>query len=73
MATRAPATVRAVQGDTVDLLCWRHYGRTAGVTEQVLEANRGLAAFGPVLPAGTAVLMPAIPAPAQQQRLQLWD
>ncbi|MBN0734782.1 tail protein X, partial [Pseudomonas aeruginosa] len=25
--------VRAYQGDTVDALCWRHYGRTQGVTE----------------------------------------
>ncbi|PAM39548.1 tail protein X, partial [Klebsiella pneumoniae] len=24
--------VRAYQGDTVDALCWRHYGRTQGVT-----------------------------------------
>ncbi|MEA3581460.1 tail protein X [Klebsiella pneumoniae] len=35
--------VRAYQGDTVDALCWRHYGRTQGVTEQVLQANPGLA------------------------------
>ena len=33
--------VRAYQGDTVDALCWRHYGRTQGVTEQVLQAIRG--------------------------------
>ncbi|OUH27636.1 tail protein X, partial [Klebsiella pneumoniae] len=25
--------VRALQNDTVDQLCWRHYGKTAGVTE----------------------------------------
>ncbi|MGF7445021.1 tail protein X, partial [Klebsiella michiganensis] len=30
--------VRAYQGDTVDALCWRHYARTQGVTEQVLQA-----------------------------------
>ncbi|WP_258087249.1 tail protein X, partial [Xenorhabdus bovienii] len=34
--------VRAFQGDTVDLLCWRHYGRTQGIVEQVLEANPDL-------------------------------
>ncbi|EJK20359.1 phage Tail Protein X [Klebsiella pneumoniae subsp. pneumoniae KPNIH19] len=39
--------VRAYQGDTVDALCWRHYGRTQGVTEQVLQANPGLAEHGP--------------------------
>ncbi|EGD7263179.1 phage tail protein, partial [Escherichia coli] len=35
--------VRAHQYDTVDALCWRYYGRTQGVTEQVLKANPGLA------------------------------
>lgn len=34
--------VKALQGDTVDLLCFRHYGTTQGVTEQVLAANPGL-------------------------------
>lgn len=37
--------VRAYQYDTVDALCWRHYGRTQGVTEQVLKANPGLAEY----------------------------
>ncbi|MDP3579150.1 tail protein X [Methyloversatilis sp.] len=74
MAARASSTVRTMQGDTVDLVCWRFYGRTTGVTEQVLEANRGLAQLGPVLPAGTAVVMPSIAvAPETQQRLQLWN
>jgi phage tail protein X len=74
MAARSSTTVRALQGDTVDLMCWRYYGRTTGVTEQVLEANRGLARLGPVLPAGTAVVMPAATEAAeQQQRLQLWN
>ena len=47
--------VRSVQGDTVDLICWRTYGRTAGITEQVLEANPGLADLGAELPIGTLV------------------
>ena len=50
--------VRAHQYDTVDALCWRHYGRTQGVTEQVLKANPGLAEYGPFLPHG---LRPALP------------
>ncbi|WP_068634912.1 tail protein X [Thauera butanivorans] len=65
--------VRAMQGDTVDLLCWRHYGRTAGVTEQVLAANPGLAAHGPVLPLGTLVELPDQPTPPVARRLKLWD
>lgn len=64
---------RALQGDTVDALCWRHYGRTAGVTEQVLEANPGLASLGSVLPMGLEVELPDQPAQPVTRRLQLWD
>jgi phage tail protein X len=65
--------VRANQGDTVDALCWRYYGRTAGVTEQVLEANPGLAEHGAVLPMGTVVELPDQPTQPVTRRLQLWD
>lgn len=67
--------VTAHQGDTVDGLCWRHLGRTAGVTESVLESNPGLAALGPVLPMGTQVELPdQVQAAAQQNNIiQLWD
>jgi phage tail protein X len=69
------ARVMAQQGDTVDLICWRHYGATAGITEQVLAANPGLAALGTVLPIGTTVLLPELTeAPASTQTLiNLWD
>ena len=50
--------VRSMQGDTVDLMCWRYYGRTDGTVEAVLEANAGLADLGTVLPLGTVVEMP---------------
>jgi phage tail protein X len=64
----------AMQGDTLDTICWRHYGRTAGVVEQVLEANPGLADLGPTLPHGTPVNLPAAPAQAEQrQMVNLWD
>ena len=36
------ATVIANQGDTVDAICWRYYGRTAGVTEAVLDRIRAI-------------------------------
>ena len=62
------------QGETVDLACSRHYGRTMGVTEAVLEANTGLAALGPVLPLGTRIVMPLAPAPAAKRPLvNLWN
>jgi phage tail protein X len=48
------------QGETVDLVCQAFYGRTADVTEAVLNANPGLAALGPVLPMTTQITMPVI-------------
>lgn len=65
--------VRAYQGDTVDALCWRHYGRTQGVTEQVLQANPGLAEHGPFLPHGLQVDLPDIATTSTVQTVQLWD
>jgi phage tail protein X len=67
-------SVRAQQGDTVDAICWRYYGRTAGVVEQVLDANPGLAALGPVLPMGSLITMPEAAAQAEQRQVvNLWD
>jgi phage tail protein X len=68
----APFIAIARQGDTLDLLCWRHFGQTAGVTEIALEMNPGLARLGELLPEGTAVGLPtAAPAPVRQT-VQLW-
>ncbi len=66
--------VRAIQGDTIDAICQRVYGRTASVTEAVLAANPGIADLGPILPHGTELVLPDI-SPQQQavQTVQLWD
>lgn len=67
-------TVLANQGDTVDAICWRYYGRTAGVVEQVFDTNPGLADFGPVIPHGTRITLPdAAPQAEQRQVVNLWD
>lgn len=65
----------ALDGETVDEICWRALGRTKAVTEQVLALNPGLAALGPRLPAGTQVTLPetADLAPAVRETVQLWD
>ncbi|OCQ54502.1 Phage Tail Protein X [Photorhabdus australis subsp. thailandensis] len=76
----------AHQNDTVDALCWRHYGRTQGMTERVLEANPGLvelifkkfpelseSEYSVILPHGTEVEMPEIMPTATKPILQLWD
>ena len=66
--------VIALQGDTVDAICHRHLGRTAGVVEAVLELNPGLAALGAVLPMGTTVELPdEAPAATTDDIVQLWD
>lgn len=67
--------VRALQGDTLDLLCHRHLGRTGGLLEQALELNPQLAELGPLLPNGTIVELPepADAAAEQQPLIQLWD
>ncbi|WP_339023387.1 tail protein X [Aeromonas salmonicida] len=53
--------LRSQQGDTLDLILFRHYGYTAGITEQVLNLNPGLATLGPIIPTGTLINMPAAP------------
>lgn len=68
-------SVIASQGDTIDLICHRYYGRTAGVTESVLAANPGIADLGPVLPLGTRVQLPPQPETGTTIRtlINLWD
>lgn len=65
----------AQSGETIDAVCWRMLGRTDGVTEQVLELNRGVAALGPQLPEGTIVELPEIGEAARPVRetVKLWD
>jgi phage tail protein X len=69
--------VRARQGDTVDQLCRRHLGSTAGgVVEATYELNPGLAELGPVLPEGTAVTLatPSTTTPTTSSNtVSLWD
>lgn len=62
------------QGDTVDALCFRHFGRTQGLVEAVLELNPGLAEHGPILPHGLPVDLPDTPTQqTKTQLLKLWD
>lgn len=62
------------QGQTVDLVCLDYYGRTASLTELVLEANPGLAALGPVLPLGTVLTLPFVETkPKARELVKLWE
>lgn len=66
--------VRTEAGDTVDGLCWRHLGSSSAV-EQVLLDNPGIAAHGPVLPAGLLITLPDAAPTASTTRnlINLWD
>ncbi len=61
-------------GETVDAVVWRVIGGDASAVEAVLAASPGLAALGPILPAGTPVTIPSSAAkPATAPLVQLWD
>lgn len=66
-------TVLAQQGDTVDAICQRHYGYTAGITEKVLAVNPGLADLGPVIPTGHKVQLPHFQPQQTKTTIKLWD
>ncbi|AEE26291.1 tail protein X [Francisella hispaniensis] len=57
--------------DMLDSICYKYY-KTTDFTAQVLEHNRYLAAYGPILPAGLIIKLPDIKKPAQKRKIQLW-
>ncbi len=69
-----PATYTTRDNDVLDQVVWRFYGRQDNrLVEIVLEANRGLADYGPEMPAGLTITLPDAPAPEPVQRLQLFS
>lgn len=65
--------IRTQQGETIDAICWRVYGRTTGITEKVLLVNPGLSDFGSVLPVGLLIDMPDVIDDPVKKLIQLWD
>ncbi|WP_441228025.1 tail protein X [Tardiphaga sp. 20_F10_N6_6] len=60
-------------GDTADYIAWKHYGTTERlVVEQLLDANKGLADMGPLLPAGVIVTLPDIDTTEKATGVTLW-
>lgn len=69
-----PFTDTALEGETVDAICWRNLRRSAPAIEQVLRANPNLADHGPFLPRGTRVVFPtSATAPTTTPMINLWD
>lgn len=61
------------QGDTIDLICHRHYGRTAGITELVIRANPGVENYTGALPQGMVINLPIEAPSATKTTTQLWE
>ncbi len=59
-------------GETLDYICWLTYGKTSGVVEQVLTANRHLSEESAVLTAGIKIELPEIETKSNQQKIKLW-
>ena len=75
MEPTAGSTYRSIDGDMVDWIAWMAYGNRIGAAEAVLEANRGLAAIGPLLPAGILIQLPVLApiVPEAPPVVRLWD
>lgn len=61
------------QGDMLDDIVVRFYGDSdRWIVESVLEANRGIAAYGPTLPAGLMLKLPARRSTALTKTKFIW-
>lgn len=67
------ATYQTRDGDTLDHICYQHYGQQSGAVEQVLAFNPGLAALGPVYPANILINLPQLTTVVESKTLRLWD
>ena len=59
-------------GDVIDDLIWRHYGRS-DVIAAVLESNPHLAQLSPVMEAGLVIEMPGLLLPAEAPVIRIWS
>lgn len=63
---------RTKDGDVLDLICRNYYGDAPHSVEAVYDVNTGLAAYGPILPAGIVIDLPEAQ-PVEPQTIRLWD
>lgn len=60
-------------GETLDYICWKYYGKTLGVVEKVLVANRNLSEYDAVLPAGVKIELPVLEDDKSSKKIKLWQ
>lgn len=65
---------RTKDGDVLDAVCATHYGDLPWRIEDVIAANPGLSALGPVLPSGLLIELPPVEDTAPERpTIRLWD
>lgn len=62
---------RTIDGDMLDAICKVHLGAEHHVAA-VLVANPGLAARGPIYPAGIVITLPDVSEPVNAGQIRLW-
>ncbi len=62
------------EGETLDYICWRYYGKTYGVFEKVLNANPHLWEEDVILQANVEITLPDIEESSEDSsRIKLWQ
>lgn len=65
---------RTKDGDVLDALCRKQYGKGTNWVEEVIAANPGLARLGPVLPSGVLITFPdVIEDEPEAPAIRLWS
>ena len=64
--------VQTRQGDTIDIICQRYFGKTRDITEQVLAINPSMADVI-VFNAGQSLTLPITNTRTTSQVVSLWD
>lgn len=63
-----------IEGDMLDMICFKHYGYENGSVEAVYAANRELAEQGTAFANGLQIVLPYIAQQKQERRIvTLWD
>ncbi|KAF1075913.1 tail protein X [Halodesulfovibrio sp. MK-HDV] len=63
---------RTKQADVLDAVVFKYYDGQPGALEQVLDANKGIADYGAILPAGVEIDFPELPKPSVKESVRLW-
>lgn len=61
------------EGDILDELVYRIYGKTSGYFEKVLFSNPGLSRLPDILPSGITIFFPDLNITKKDDVISLWD